>query len=355
MATKKKEAAKPEVIQEDSEAASTLQPNSKPTVDGASRTEMLSKVIGALHQIDTESLAGYMDQVLAQVAPGVTQGGPADADKNAASLTTHPSAAQGSGPLVVKDEVKHDVETLLGSTEGLTEEFKTKASTLFEAAVEARIILEKEEIKAEIEKEYEVEYENTVKELCEHLDNYLDYVAGEWFKENEVAIVHSLRNEIVEEFMAGLKNLFVENYITIPEDEEDVVETLTDKISELEEHLNTLIGDNSKLLGEIETLQRKEVIEETLKTVPLIQQKKFQELCENIEFDNLDNFKKKLDIIKETHFTKQPVVKKDDIETLNEDASLTQVETTKKSNDDPLTNDPLVARIAAAISKNVKK
>lgn len=338
MAVKKKtEKTEDTVVTEN--AVDTLHPNSQPVNDPKSRIEMITSMIGSMHAKTTDELTQLFNAVLGQIGHEADSIPSGTAEQNKSTIEAKPSAA-------VKEAVKLDVSDLLGTTEDLSEEFKERATTLFEAAVEARVILEREKIQEEIEAKFNEEYENTFNSIVESLDTCLDYAAKTWLTENEVAITSTLRSEITEEFISKLHDLFLESNINIPEEQVNVVEALTDKIDELETHVNNLLGENVKLVENIETLTRAKIVEEKARALPLLSQPKFKELCENIEFETADQFSKKLDVIKESHFKAQLTPTKE-VEELNEDDSLT--------NKNQPTGNPEMRAFVAAIKRTAGK
>ena len=156
--------------------------------------------------------------------------------------------------------VKEDMEVLMGADDSLSEEFKFKAATIFEAAVKSKIRSEIERINEEVRSEKETEIETFKEDLTEKVDSYLDYVVDEWNKENELAIERGLKGEIAEDFISGLKQLFEDHYIDVPDEKYDVLEAHSDKISELEDRLNEEIEKNLKLRESNSSLVRESFI-----------------------------------------------------------------------------------------------
>ena len=159
----------------------------------------------------------------------------------------------------MKEKMESDVDALL-SVENLSEEFKQKATTIFEAAVVARTAALVEEIEDALFEEFELAVEDVKNELAQKLDDYIGYMAEEWMKENELAIEKGLRSEIVEDFIGALKNVFVEHYIDIPEEKVDVVEELTTKVEELESQINEQIQANVELHKSLNEHKKSEAI-----------------------------------------------------------------------------------------------
>ena len=203
--------------------------------------------------------------------------------------------------MIKKEKMKEDIDALL-SGENLSEEFVTKASVIFEAAVIARA----EEVIAEAEAELQEQFQSAVEEIKEDLaakvDDYLNYMVEEWVKENELAIETGLRAEITEEFIDGLRNLFVEHYIDIPADKVDVVEELTAKVEELEAGLNEQINRGIELNKELNEQKKIEAIYTACEGLTQTQVEKLKSLAENVEFTTEEEFVSKLDTLKESYF-----------------------------------------------------
>ena len=223
-------------------------------------------------------------------------------------------------------DVSEDVSALLNGEE-LSEDFKTKAATIFEAAVVNRV---KQEI-AHMEEVYEarlVEEVESVKEgLVEKVDGYLDYVVEQWMEQNALALESGIKSEILESFVGGLKNLFAEHYIEVPEEKFDVLEHLEQQTADLESKLNETVEKNVELNKVINTLTRDRTIEEAAEGLTDIEAEKFKGLAEELAFEDVNSFKAKLQTIRENYF---PADKKLALESVVSDQSvesLTEVKT----------------------------
>jgi len=205
--------------------------------------------------------------------------------------------------------VKEDIEALVEGEE-LSEEFKTKASTIFEAAVHQKV-MEIATVKIDdLEKEYQTNLQEEIvsfrDELTDKVDGYLNYVVEEWMKENEIALDSSLRSELTEEFMGGLKNLFTEHYIEVPDEKVDIVESLYDKVEELEEKLNSQIDDNVQVTSELNEYRKDKILEEVCEDLADTQSEKMKSLVEGVSYeDDKDDFENKVKTIKESYFPNQ--------------------------------------------------
>ena len=216
--------------------------------------------------------------------------------------------------------IEEDMTALFGD-ENLSEDFKSKAATIFESAVIARAITVVEQLEEEILEAAEQSIEEIKADLEENIDSYLGYAINEWKEEHKVAIQSGLRSEIVEDFINGLRNLFAENYIDIPEEKVSVVEELTAKVDELQEELQTVLNRNIEMWKQIQEGEKKEILLSVCEGLTTTQIEKMKTLAEGVEFTADGEYREKLEVIKESYFSKK--VEKDQvslIETLHEDA-----------------------------------
>jgi len=247
----------------------------------------------------------------------------------------------------MKEDVQSDVDALL-SGENLSEEFKEKATTIFEAAVVARTAALVEEVEGALFEEFELAVEEVKNELAAKLDDYISYMAEEWVKDNQLAIQSGLRAEIVEEFIGGLKNLFVEHYIDIPEDKVNVVEELTTKIEELETQVNEQIQSNVNLHKELNESKKQEAIHAVCEGLTQTQVEKMKQLAESVDFTTDEEFADKMVTLRTSYFT-ESTVKPADSSALNEEV---EIEDEKKP---VVSMDPTIAAIAQHLSKSAVK
>ena len=204
----------------------------------------------------------------------------------------------------IKDiDVSSDVEALVDG-EDLSEEFKEKAATIFEAAVKSKTREEIKRIAEEQQAAMAVEIDEYKDTLSEKVDQYLDYVVEEWMKENELAIERGLKGEIAEDFISGLKQLFEDHYIDVPDEKYDVLEAQSEKIAELEEQLNSVMEQNIEMKTANSELVREQIISEATSDLTDTQFEKFKSLTEEIDFKDQDTFREKLDTLKESYFPK---------------------------------------------------
>ena len=207
----------------------------------------------------------------------------------------------------LKIDVKEDIEAIT-SGEDLSEEFKTKAATIFETAVSAKVLAEVNERLAHYEEEYKKELDEAKEAhnstLSEKVDGYLNYVVEEWMKENEIAVEKGIRSELVEDFMTGLKNLFQEHYIDIPEEKVDLVDDLFEKVEELEKKLDESINHNVGIKTELAKFKREESLREVSQDLADTEKEKLGKLAEGIDYEDEKQFSEKLEVIKENYFPK---------------------------------------------------
>jgi len=199
--------------------------------------------------------------------------------------------------------VQEDVDALMEG-EDLSEDFQKKAATIFEAAVKSKIRPEVERIESEKTQEIAEDMEAFKTELAEKVDGYLDYVVKEWMTENELAVERGLKGEIAEDFISGLKALFEEHYIDVPDEKYDILESQAQKIEELEGKLNETIGKLTEKKQSEDSLVRESVIKEVSSDLAETQSEKFAGLVEDVEFTDKDSFIEKLNTLKENYFPK---------------------------------------------------
>ncbi len=203
----------------------------------------------------------------------------------------------------LKASYKEDLDVLVNSTEGLTEDFKDKASVIFEAAFTSKLREATEKLESEYEVKLTEETESIRTDLAEKVNSYLDYVVTEWVKDNEVAIDAGLRSELTEDFMAALKTVFTENYIEVPESKVDLFEEVENKALELESQLQESTSVVSELKEQVEKLSREKILSEASENLATTQSVKLASLVEDVEFVDVDTFAKKVHTIKESYFS----------------------------------------------------
>jgi len=205
----------------------------------------------------------------------------------------------------MKVDMKADVDALLtGSDAELSEEFKDKATTIFEAAVKAKVTETVDSLVEKVEAEYDAKLEEAREELAGKVDDYLNYVVEAWVQDNHLAIEKGIRTEIAEEFMAGLKNLFTENYIDVPEEKVDLVDELAEKAEDLEAKLNEEFEKSVAMKKELDTMKAEQALAEATQGLVDVDAEKLRGLAEGVEFETIDQYREKLETIKESYFPK---------------------------------------------------
>lgn len=299
-------------LNEETTAADSLKADSNPVADPKSKIEMIANVIGAVNATRQEDLVNWFNATMAQFGPNKDHGVPDNSEKNKATLNAKPSAAVGSGGPDQKDpmpklNVKEDLDKMFDGQE-LSEDAKQKVATLFEVAVQARVGTEQVRLQEQFETKLTEAVEGINTELTQKVDSYLEYVVESWMNENEVAIESTLRNELMTEFIDGLQKLFTDHYISVPEEKINVLESLTQKVEELEQNLDEIIGVNAALKDEVVESKRKEIFESLSENLTLSQREKFKTLADGVTFDgDLEDYSKKLTTVKDSYFTEKKV------------------------------------------------
>lgn len=207
----------------------------------------------------------------------------------------------------VEIDFSADLGALVESEATLSEGFKDKAAVIFEAAIKSKISEEVDRIESELQEEFDEELKTTREEMVEQIDGYLNYVVEKFMEENKLAIEHGLRTELAEDFMNGLKNLFTESYVDVPESKVDLVDELGTQVRELEEKLNETTEQSIRMTGELEELKRDAIIREHSRDLAETQVEKLKSLAEDIDFEDEETFASKVATIKESYFTKKKV------------------------------------------------
>jgi hypothetical protein len=208
-----------------------------------------------------------------------------------------------------KEETAEHVNALIAGQDDLSEEFKEKAATVFESAVNSKVKEIAESMEAEINEINEQDVAKHKEELTEKVDSYLSYVVEEWMKENEIALERGIKGEIAEDFITGLKKLFAEHYIDVPDERYNVLEDQANKIESLEKKLNEQIEKNVELNKDNADKTRTEIMSEVASGLADTAKEKFAKLAEEIEWSNADTFKTKCETIKESYFGVKEEVK----------------------------------------------
>lgn len=241
-----------------------------------------------------------------------------------------------------------DLSPIFG--EGLSEEFKDKATSIFEAAVIARVNSEMGKVTSALEEQFENQITEAKEAMVEKIDSYMNYVVENWMAENELAIENGLRTEIAEDFISGLKVLFKEHYIEVPEEKYDVIGEMSDKIAALEERLNETISENADLSNHVVELKREAVVREVSEELADTEAAKLEKLLEGVDFESEELYREKVRVIKENYFPKNSAQQSKDVQpqSLIEDMSQQQPDNTVEASS-------TVAAYAQALSRTIRK
>ena len=213
--------------------------------------------------------------------------------------------------------VEDDINALIAGEE-LSEEFQEKAKTIFETAIKTRLSEIKEELKGQYEATLTEEVNIIREELTERTDAYLEYVAQEWLEDNQLAVEHGLKNEMTESFLTGMKSLFEDHYVTIPEDKYDVLNSMVEKLDEMEDKLNEQINKNVALTKRLSESTADVIFADVAEGLALSQKDKLTSLAENVEFDSEESYREKLVTLRESYFPSNASAPKDKSENLSE-------------------------------------
>ena len=264
--------------------------------------------------------ADGMEKVDAKVVPGGNAGGTTDSRSAGSKAEKVPaSVVPGQKTSMEETEVEEDViseeeievaefdieedVTALLSGEELSEEFQSKARTIFEAAIRNKVAVVKEELQAAYEEKLMEELSSVRDSLSERVDAYLEYVADEWMAENAIAVEHGLRTEMTESFLQGMHSLFAEHYVSVPEERFDVVESMVERLDEMESKLNEQIEHNVSLKSRLSEAVSENIVAEVSEGLAETQKDKLAALAENVEFDSEEGYREKLESLKESYFT----------------------------------------------------
>ena len=318
----------PEQVAEETVEEEKIEEIQIPSTKTAMIKQLFDKVNGLKKEEVSKRFKDLLDVIEAEDLGGPT---PMDSDPEKDAVGKKKKKMKVAMPEI---NVKEDIAALVQGEE-LSEEFKSKAATIFEAAVHQKVMEVSSEKIDELEKEFQDNLQEEIvsfrDELTEKVDGYLNYVVEEWMKENELALESSLRSEITEEFMSGLKNLFTEHYIEVPDEKVDIVENLFDKVEELEEKLNSQIEENVKVKDELNDYRKNKIIEEVCEDLADTQAEKMKSLVDGVTYEeNADDFENKVKMIKESYFPNQ--VKQDENIEQEDVVSEEEVDETPKMN-----------------------
>jgi len=294
-------------------AEATLAPNSKPGGSPEkSKTELMAAVVAAMGGVEHGDLTKFAESLKMNTGANQSKSEDGDKEKNVASITAKGVAASA---------MKEDVIEMFKGNEGMTEELLTKATTLFEAAVNMRVNLEVVRINEELETANKTSQEEVVKTLNEEMinrvDQYLSFAVAEWAKENQVQIDESIKATIAIDFMKGMKKLFKEHYVKIPKKKLDVVETLSVENAELQKKLDEITKTVVEQTAKLNKATKHDIVETMATGLSVTQVEKFKGLVESVDFESAEAFTKSAEIIREQYFPKTP--KNNGKDLLNED------------------------------------
>ena len=331
------------------------------TSESLSRNALIRKVVESLKDKSVKEVQSFiesLDPAVGDPAKDATEGD-RDEDKGNSKATqkqTTPVESKQEEEDEEEEEVKKesyevdmtdDIEALVAD-EDLSQEFKTKAKTIFEAAVATKVKERITEVEAQSQKDTDAAVEEIKEDLTEKVDNYLNYVAENWVTENELAIERGLKSELTEDFINGLKKLFEEHYVEVPEDKFDVVEELAGRLDDTEDKLNEEVAQNISLSQDIEELKREKIISEASQELADSEQERLKELTEDVDYESAENFQEKVSTLKEAYF------KTGKFEAVSDDTTVASSDTDPLSTDEVQNANPGMAGYTAAISKFAK-
>ncbi len=230
---------------------------------------------------------------------------------------------------IIEVNVEDDINALIAGEE-LSEEFEEKARTIFETAINSKVSLIKEDLEKEYAKILQEEIDSTKVELTERVDSYLEYVANEWLEENSLAVEQGLKAEMSESFLTGMKSLFEEHYVSIPEDKYDVLESMVNKLDDMEEKLNEQIEKNVGLTKRLAESKSDGILSDVSEGLAVTQKDKLASLAESVEFESETDYREKLVTLRNSYFPTRQVAstQSEDSEMLSEEANAPAAEAT---------------------------
>jgi hypothetical protein len=271
-----------------------------------------------------------------------------DADQDDDLVITEEDLEETSEPRRVDmalEDLRKDIASVFAGDTNLSEEFKTQAGAIFEAAVIARVNNEIEKITDELAEQAASEIETIKEGLVEKVDSYLNYVVEQWMEENEVAVDNGLRTEVAEDFMLGLKNLFQEHYFEVPEDRIDVLEDMSEQVEAAVSKLDEAIQTNVALKSELDSIKRDRIVAEASRNLTATDAEKLAKLLEGVEYDNEKLFEEKVKVVKENYFPEGAP-----------NSPERKLEEDVQNSDKPaVEQSPLMERYMQTISRSVKK
>lgn len=335
-------------------AMDSLRPDSNrtdgPTNFDMTRSEKLAKIVAVCGGISDEDINKFMES-MAQIGNEAKTNPQGNRDGNLASITPGPSAALGHGINVKTPAIKEDLQKLFG--EQHTPEFIETTTKIFEAALDTRLIIERQQLTEEFETKLEEAYDELSTAMVEKVDEYLNYAVNEWIEENKVVLENSLKQDVTEEFIEGLKGLFAEHYIEVPDEKVDVVKQLEDRVQALEKSLNDKIQENINLTKSTVETEKTKKFNQVAEGLNTTQTERLKVLAEQIAYTTPEEFETKVKMLKETAFKPESTktVKKTGL--VIEEVALSEEDVAK--GDQEVVNDPNMRGYVEALSRLVKK
>jgi NH3-dependent NAD+ synthetase len=302
------------------------------------KQEMLRSIFETLKTLDKDSLAGNYEKLMAAM---LDEGTTEDDDEDLVAPVIERT------PFTTEDiDITEDLNAIFGEND-LSEEFKTQVATIFEAAVVSKINTEIELIEQEFSAKLEASVEEIAGSLTEQIDSYLDYAVDQWMSDNELAVERGIKTEVTEEFIGGLKQLFMEHYVDIPEERVDVVDSLADRVEELENSLNESIEANIELNSIVESFQRDELVDAATADLTNMEAEKLRSLSEGVDFEDVDQYQEALETLRESYF---PRASKGGAIDLNEEAEISEEGIFEQA-----PTDPVMASVINVLGRTVKQ
>ena len=305
-------AAGDEVEMSDDQETISEKEETKETYEEMGKMDMINAMkhmAKKMEDMDMETIKATYDKMKEMSGKGDPRGDMTKEDKEKEALKKEAVEQR-----IKEIDVQEHVDALMSGESDLSEEFMKKAATVFESAVKSKVRDEVTRLQENYENEIEEGIKSNKAELTEKVDTYMNYVVEEWMKENELAIERGLKGEIAEDFIAGLKQLFEDHYVDIPDEKYDVLQAQSDKIAELEEKVNKSIEESMEYKKSNDSLTREKVISESTSDLADTEIEKFKELTEDVDFGNEEDFRSKLETLKESYF---PKVKKETTENID--------------------------------------
>ena len=294
---------------------------------GAAAAEAVSDEVEEGQEVVAEEPA-QEEEVVAEEPESILRKKMADAIKESEE-TTEEEEVVAEQEEVIEVNIEDDINALIAG-EQLSEDFQEKARTIFEAAINSKVSIIKEDLEKEYAKVLQEEIDSTKIQLTERVDSYLEYVAGEWLEENSLAVEQGLKAEMSESFLTGMKSLFEEHYVSIPEDKYDVLESMVNKLDDMEEKLNEQIDKNVALNKRLAESKSDGILSDVSEGLAVTQKDKLASLAESVEFESESDYREKLVTLRNSYFPTRQVAStpSDDSEMLSEESKEPAAEAT---------------------------